>query len=52
MENQIAEHDDENQYTQLAFCQRAAGGCKAVKTLVWNSFRSGFPEHNTVGKDG
>ena len=31
--------------------QRAVGWCKAVRIVVWNSFRSGFAEM-TVGEDG
>jgi len=38
------QHVEENQYTPIPLCQRAAGCCEAVEASVWNSFRSGFTE--------
>ena len=49
--NQYSQHGDENQYISRVFCQRTAGWCEAVKTRVWNSFRSGFLEM-LVEEDG
>ena len=38
--------DDGNKYIPMFLLQRTAGGCKAVKSAAWNTFRSGPEERH------